>query len=71
MEKIEKYMDYFMEQMKLWNMKETVKPIAVGRLGTVPKDLEKRLEEFEIRDPEWRQVSSSLQDSSQYSGWSQ
>ena len=30
-------------------MKMTVKPILFGALGTVPKNLEKRLEELEIK----------------------
>ena len=30
-------------------MKETVIPIVIGTLGTVPKSLERRLEELEIR----------------------
>ena len=34
---------------KLLNMKVMVIPIVVGALGMVPKGLEKRLEEFEIR----------------------
>ena len=34
---------------KLWNM-VTVIPIVVGALGTVPKGLERKLEELEIRE---------------------
>ena len=47
--KIDKYLDLAKEQKMLWNVKMTVIPIVNGALGTVPKDLEKRLEEFEIR----------------------
>ena len=31
------------------NMKVTVIPVIVGALGTIPKKLEKRLDELEIR----------------------
>ena len=48
-EKIDKYLDLARELKKLWNMTVTVVPIMVGALGTVPKGLEKRLEELEIR----------------------
>ena len=34
---------------KLWNMRVTVMSIGVGTLVTVPKGMEKRLEELEIR----------------------
>ena len=34
---------------KLWNMRVKVIPIVVGALGTIPKSLEKRLEDLEIR----------------------
>ena len=37
------------ELRKLWNMRVTVIPIMIGALGTVPKGLETRLEESEIR----------------------
>ena len=33
----------------LWDMKVTVIPVIVGALGTVLKNLEKRLDGFEIR----------------------
>ena len=46
--KIDKYLDLTRELKKLWNMRVKVIPIAVGALGTVPKSLEKRLEELKI-----------------------
>ena len=40
---------YFdIELKKLWNMKVMVIPIVIGTLGTIPKGLEKKLEELEI-----------------------
>ena len=38
------------ELKKLWNMRVTVIPIVVGALGTIPKSMEKRPEEQEIRE---------------------
>ena len=43
-EKMDKYLDLAREVKKLWNMKVKVIPIVVGALGTVPKGLEKGLE---------------------------
>ena len=37
-------------EKKLWNIKMTVTPMILGILGTVPKGLEKRLVELEIRE---------------------
>ena len=48
-EQIDKYWDLARELKKLWNMRVTVIPIIVGALRTVPKGLEKRLEERQIR----------------------
>ena len=48
-EKMDKYLDLARELKKLWNMKVKVIPIVVGALGTVPKGLEKGLENLEIR----------------------
>ena len=45
--KIDKYWDLARELKSCLNMRVTV--IAVGVLGTVPKDLEGGLEEFEVR----------------------
>ena len=42
-EKLSKYLDLSRELEKLWNMRMTVIPIVVEELGTVVKDLEKRL----------------------------
>ena len=33
-----------LKKNKLWNMRMTVIPMVVGAIGTVPKDIEKRLE---------------------------
>ena len=48
-EKVDKYLDLAKDLIKLWNRKVMVIPIAVGALGTVPKDLEKRLRELKIK----------------------
>ena len=37
-------------QKYLWNIKVAVIPVVVGTLGTVPKGLEKRLEEVKIKE---------------------
>ena len=42
-------MDLARELKMLWNMKVKVIPIVVGALGTVPKGIEKVLENLEIR----------------------
>ena len=47
--KLEKYLDLARELKMSWNMKVTVIPIGVGRLGTVLKNLEKRVGKLEIR----------------------
>ena len=47
-EKADKYLDLARELKRLWN-KVMVILIVVGTLGTVTKDLERRLEELEIR----------------------
>ena len=44
-EKIDKYVDLAKELKKLWNMRMTVIPIAVGAFGMDPKDLEGGLEQ--------------------------
>ena len=46
---MDKYLDLARELKKLWNMRVKVIPFVVGALGTVPKCLEKRLEDLEIR----------------------
>ena len=43
-EKMDKYLDLARELKKIWNIKVKVIPIVVGALGTVPKGLEKGLE---------------------------
>ena len=48
-EKFNKYQDIAREQKTLWNMMVTVIPIVVGGLGTVLKNLEKRLGKLEIK----------------------
>ena len=47
--KRDKYLHLAMELKKLWNMKLTVIPIVTGALGTVTKELVKKLEDLEIR----------------------
>ena len=44
----DKYLYLARELKKLWNMKATFIPIAVGALGSVTKGLIKGLEELEI-----------------------
>ena len=46
-EKIEKYQDPKREVQKLWNMKAKIIPIVIGALGTIPKTLQKQLEQIE------------------------
>ena len=48
-EKMDKYLDLARELKKLWNMRVKVIPKVVGALGTIPKGLEKRFENLEIR----------------------
>ena len=48
-EKLDKHLDLARKWNKVWNMKVTVIPIVVGTLGTVSKNMEKRLDEWEIR----------------------
>ena len=43
----DKYTDLARELRKLWDMKVTVTPIVIGAHGTVPKSLERELEELE------------------------
>ena len=47
-EKKDKYLDLARELKKLWNMKVTIMPIAIGALGTVTKELLKGQEDLEI-----------------------
>ena len=54
-------MDLAREMKKMGNKKVTVIPVKDGALGTVPKDLEKRLVELEIRRRiETTQITSLL-----------
>ena len=46
--KRDKYLDLASELKRLWNMKVTMIPVVIGALGTVPKELERGLEELEI-----------------------
>ena len=48
-EKREKYLDLARELKKEWSMEVMVLPIIVRSLGMIPKNLEKKLEEMEIR----------------------
>ena len=45
-EKIDKYLEVARKLKKLWNMKVIEIPIVIEALGTVSKDLEKKLEEW-------------------------
>ena len=47
-EKKDKYHDLARELKKLWNMKVTIVPIALGALGTITKGLLKGLEDLEV-----------------------
>ena len=47
--KRDKYLDLARDLGKLWNMKVPVIPIDVGAFGTIPKGLERGLQELEIR----------------------
>ena len=42
--------DHARELKKLWNMKVIVMLVVSGALGTIPKSLVKRMEEFKIED---------------------
>ena len=46
--KIDKYLELAGELKKMWNMRLIVIPIVIGVLGTVPKGLERGLEELKI-----------------------
>ena len=48
-EKKNKYLDLARELNKLWNMKVTIIPIAIGAFGTVTRGLLKELEDLEVR----------------------
>ena len=48
-EKMDEYLDIARELKKMCKKKITLIPIIIGALGTVPKGLEERLEELEIR----------------------
>ena len=45
--KWDKYLDLARELKKLWNMKATIIPIAIGALGTVTKGLIQGLADLE------------------------
>ena len=47
-EKKDKYLDLARELKKLWNMKVTIVPIAIGALGTITKGLFKGLVDLEV-----------------------
>ena len=42
-EKLNKYVDLARELKKLWNMKVTIIPIAIGAIGSVTKELARGL----------------------------
>ena len=45
----DKYLDLARELKKMWSMRVTMILIVVGSLGIVPKCLERRIKELEIR----------------------
>ena len=47
-EKKNKYLDLAKELKKLWNMKVTIVPIAIGAFGTVTEGLLKDLDNYEV-----------------------
>ena len=44
-DKIEKYKDWERELQKIWNVKIKIIPLAVGSLGTIPKQFGNRLKQ--------------------------
>ena len=49
-EKVTKYQDLRMELTRLWKKKSRVVPVVVGALGSIPRDLKKRLSELDLED---------------------
>ena len=47
-EKNEKYRDLAREVAKLWNVRVKIIPVVIGVLGTIPNDLEERINEMGI-----------------------
>ena len=47
--KAESYQDLKRELQKLWNLKTSIVPIVIGALGTIPKSLEKHLNELNAK----------------------
>ena len=47
--KTESYQDLKRELQKLWNLKTSLVPIVIGALGTIPKSLEKHLNELNAK----------------------
>ena len=47
-QKREKYWDLARELKRPWNVRVTAIPIVIGTFGTVPNDLERKLEDLEI-----------------------
>ena len=47
-EQIEKYRDLAREVAKLWNVRVKIFPVVIGALGTIPNDLEERINEMGI-----------------------
>ena len=45
-EQVQKYQDFARELCELWQAKATIVLVAVGALGTIPKALEKHLQEI-------------------------
>ena len=49
-EKVTKYQDLRMELTRIWKKKVKVVPVVVGALGSIPRDLKKRLSELDLED---------------------
>ena len=47
--KTESYQDLKRELQKLWNLKTSIVPIVIGALGTIPRSLEKHLNELNAK----------------------
>ena len=47
-EKNEKYRDLAGEVAKLWNVRVKIIPVVIGALGTIPNDLEERINKMGI-----------------------
>ena len=58
-EKIMKYQDLRIELSRLWKKKAKVVPVAVASIGSVPKDLQKRLSELDLEDVDCKMLQKA------------